>query len=76
MNSDSKFPALSMDTRPTPPPPPAPTAQLSSPPILTTPPIATSTTTNNYTAKTSRPLLNPVPPSKRAAPQAVNTIES
>ncbi|RKF83566.1 hypothetical protein GcM3_011020, partial [Golovinomyces cichoracearum] len=75
MNSDSNFPALSMDTRPT--PPPAPAAQLSSPTILTTPLITTftSSTTNNSTAKTSRPLPTSVPPSKRAAPQAVNTIK-
>ncbi|KAI0997481.1 hypothetical protein K3495_g10704 [Podosphaera aphanis] len=70
MDSDPSFLALRMDTRPTPPPPPSPSASPPCP-LPATPP--TSVNEVESSAQAGRTILNPVPPSKRAAQIAIES---
>ncbi|KAI1006774.1 hypothetical protein K3495_g1437 [Podosphaera aphanis] len=64
MDSDPSSLALPTDTRPTPLPPPSPSVSPPSP-LFATPP--TSVDEVESSARAGRTILNPVPPSKRAA---------
>ncbi|KAI0993255.1 hypothetical protein K3495_g14929 [Podosphaera aphanis] len=69
MDSDPSFFALGTDTRPTPLPPPSPPASPPSPPSAT--PLSVNEVESS--AQAGQTILNPVPPSKRAAQIAIES---